>query len=84
MDSTVHYPDWPPKGQPALSYSNVQIYDKCRRKWFFQYLTNLAPRHIAFDVSVQKKLLPVTMLAGAIVDAVVKNAICRGARLVRY
>ncbi|MGO8673186.1 MAG: PD-(D/E)XK nuclease family protein [Capsulimonadaceae bacterium] len=74
MDSTVRYPVWPPKGQSALSYSNVQIYDKCRRKWFFQYLTNLAPRHIAFDVSVQKKLRPVTMLAGAIVDAVVKNA----------
>lgn len=72
------YPDWPPADtQPALSYSNVQTYDRCRRKWFLHYLRDLVPPKISFDITIQRRLMPVTMLAGSIVDAVVKNAMRR-------
>jgi hypothetical protein len=74
----MQYPDWPPtENQPALSYSNVQVYDRCRRKWFLQYLRDYVPKDIMFDIAIQRRLLPVTMLAGAIVDAVVKMAMRR-------
>ena len=74
----MQYPDWPPsENQPALSYSNIQVYERCHRKWFLQYLRNYVPKDIMFDIAIQRQLLPVTMLAGAIVDAVVKMAMRR-------
>jgi len=76
--ASMQYPEWPPsENQPALSYSNIQVYDRCRRKWFLQYLRNYVPRDIMFDIAIQRQLMPVTMLAGAIVDAVVKMAMRR-------
>ena len=74
----MQYPEWPPtENQPALSYSNIQVYERCRRKWFLQYLRNYIPKDIMFDIAIQRQLLPVTMLGGAIVDAVVKMAMRR-------
>lgn len=76
------YPEWPPRfpdelPAPALSFSNVQVYERCKRKWLLQYLRDFVPRDIMFDIAIQRRLLPVTMLAGAIVDAVVKMAMRR-------
>lgn len=74
----MQYPEWPPtENQPALSHSNIQVYERCKRKWFLQYLWKYVPPEIGFDIAIQRRLLPVSMLAGAIVDAVVKMAMRR-------
>jgi hypothetical protein len=74
--SDTKYPEWPPtEQQPALSYTSIQTFNACARKWHFQHLTAALQHPRKFDLIRQKTMLGANAMAGSVIDMTIDEAI---------
>jgi Sec-independent protein translocase protein TatA len=73
---TVSYPNWPPDdANPALSYSSDRNYQKCRRRWALNYLTDCLDGELKWSVVTEKALLQSNVFAGLVFHGTVDWAV---------
>lgn len=75
-----YYPSWPgpEEYQPALSLSQIDLFDECRRKWLNHYrYKSLLPLATKRNLEIEKNLVEssVGLIAGHIVHAAIGQAL---------
>jgi hypothetical protein len=73
MDKRISWPEWPPR--PNISYSNLNIFQECPRKWFNQYCWSYLPEPEKWQIYTQRNLLPSEALVGSVVDDAITYAL---------
>lgn len=69
------YPDWPPKTHtPAVSHTSLEMYDRCRRKWAYQYLCDFLREPLRSEVKIQKAMKSLSSLPGSIFHQTIDRA----------